>query len=167
MHLFTRSARFSRSSRGLPFSVRIQHSRAARACVIGSASAPGSAGLAACVLGASGFAGSAVGLAETTAAFGASAAAGPLPSVSQAASVVVAAARTAARNNARRIRVPEANTMDAVQVGDLKNAVSRFARATAPRQRAICPILPRLGNNRDEALHNRVLAREPSPVRQR
>ena len=37
MHLFTRSARLSRFSRALLFSVRIQHSRAARVRVIGSA----------------------------------------------------------------------------------------------------------------------------------
>ena len=36
MHLLTSSARLSRFSCALPFSVRIQHSRAARECVIGS-----------------------------------------------------------------------------------------------------------------------------------
>jgi hypothetical protein len=41
MHLFTRSARLSRFSRALVFSVRIQHSRAARECVIGPEFATG------------------------------------------------------------------------------------------------------------------------------
>ena len=44
MHLLTRSARLSRFSRALLFSVRIQHSRAARVRVIGSAFRAGSPG---------------------------------------------------------------------------------------------------------------------------
>src|SRR5690348_1615776 len=80
MHLLTTSARLSRSSRELPFSVRIQHSRAARDRVIGSASRTGSRGLVACVVTAV-----TSGLAAAGSALGASAAVGPVPSVSQAA----------------------------------------------------------------------------------
>src|SRR5512136_1800717 len=80
MHLFTRSARLSRSSRELPFSVLIQHSRAARERVIGSVSRTGSDGLAAWILGVS------VLGAIAISALGASAAVGPVPSVEQAAS---------------------------------------------------------------------------------
>src|ERR1044072_4450348 len=110
MHLFTRSARLSIFSRGWRFSVRIQHSRAARAWVMGSASAAGSVGFAAWVFGVSGFPGSATGLAETAAALGASAAAGPAPSVSQAASTIETLANRMARENARKLRVPEMDT---------------------------------------------------------
>src|SRR5262249_40323340 len=79
MHLLTRSARLSRSSWALPFSVRIQHSRAARDRVIGSALRAGSGGLVAWVLIAA-----TSGLAAAGAALGASAAVGPVVSVSQA-----------------------------------------------------------------------------------
>src|SRR5512143_807952 len=108
MHLFTRSARLSRSSWALAFSVRIQHSRAARARVIGSGSAAGSAGFAACVLAVSGL-GAVSGLLEAACALGASAAAGPVPSVSQAVSVS-AAASTARLAAARILRTFEIET---------------------------------------------------------
>src|SRR4029078_4258680 len=90
MHLFTTSARLSRSWWGLAFSVRIQHSRAARARVIGSppvGAAPprlggsppaaAAAGLTACVGGVSGLEAVDSGLGEAACAFGASAADAP------------------------------------------------------------------------------------------
>jgi hypothetical protein len=82
MHLLTRSARLSRLSRALLFSVRIQHSRAARVRVIGSPFRAGSAGREAwaAVVSTS-------GLVDETVARGASTAVGPMPSVSQPASM--------------------------------------------------------------------------------
>ena len=76
MHLLTISARLSRFSCALPFSVRIQHSRAARECVIGSEFVTGPA----CIRGAS-----PSGLAGATAVV-ASPLVGPVESVSQPAS---------------------------------------------------------------------------------
>ena len=78
MHLLTSSARLSRFSCALLFSVRIQHSRAAREWVIGSEFATGRCLMSAALLRS--------GLIEVT-ALGASSAVGPLPSVSQPASV--------------------------------------------------------------------------------
>src|SRR5262249_3827980 len=83
MHLFTSSARLSRFSCALPFSVRIQHSRAARECVIG-------------------WGGSAYGLAEVT-DLGASAAGGLVASVSQAGSASAQAVNRTTRA-AKRLR---------------------------------------------------------------
>jgi hypothetical protein len=86
----------------LLFSVRIQHSRAARDRVIGSASTAGSAGLAACALGTS-----ASGLLAATSAFGAPVAEGPVPSVSQAATASAHDTTNAKRANLRVLEVTE------------------------------------------------------------
>src|SRR6476660_9233415 len=109
MHLFTTSARLSRSWWGLAFSVRIQHSRAARARVIGSPSSAAAAGLTACVGGVSGLEAVDSGLGEAACAFGASAADGPVPSVSHAASAS-AAVNTVRLAAARIVRIVETET---------------------------------------------------------
>jgi|SRR5262249_53282953 len=102
MHLLTRSARLSRSSWALPFSVRIQHSRAARDRVIGSALRAGSGGLVAWVLIAA-----TSGLAAAGAALGASAAVGPVVSVSQAPSASAHETSSAKRVTATNVLAGE------------------------------------------------------------
>ena len=109
MHLLTRSARLSISRLALPFSVFIQHSEAARECVIG-----GSGGLAA-------------------------SGAGPLPVVSQPASSAAAAAISAkARRRATTVRGSCFNTVMVSRSKNHLPPGQSTRRAT-PCAPAICP----------------------------
>src|SRR5262249_17510411 len=127
MHLLTRSARLSRSSWGLRFSVRIQHSRAARDRVIGSASCTGSGGVAVWFLITT-----TSGFAAADSALGASAAAvGPFPSVSQAASA--SALETSKTKRVTAMNVP------AREFGEFIRRIPNFESDELHGGPAICP----------------------------
>ena len=128
MHLLTRSARLSRFSRTPAFSVFIQHSRAARARVIGSDSSSGSAGRATCVFG-----GSARSAPTSVFCAGAIAAIGPRPSVWHAATTSVQMAPSASCRNRCDARVAENGKFVVCIVGMI------YVWASQEPGRVICP----------------------------
>jgi hypothetical protein len=155
MHLLTTSARLSRSSRLLPFSVRIQHSRAARDRVMGSALRTGSGGLVACVvtMGTS-------GLLAVGSALGASAAVGPVPSVSQEATASVHEMSKAKRVIA--MILPAFKLREFIRrIPDIELKVTQ--RWPGP---GYLPEMTNIRNARD-GFHNRVHGHELVPIRGR
>src|SRR5262249_44639989 len=141
MHLLTRSARLSRFSWALPFSVRIQHSRAARVRVIGVASLTASGGREGWTVS-----GAASGSTETVAV-------GPVPLVWQAAS-----ARTQAERNATRVAKDRT-----LQITSFICAFRKYPGGAA----AYLPEKTRLRNARGTSLHNRECGRKPPRRRTR